>query len=239
MKNIITNLKTKLTRPTGQTKDAITTARNWYSDRFQNLEIQRSFLIVLLILSCAAIALLSFELTYVKGTRSIEPFVIEIEPKTGVATVVTPLDSKIYSEDEIVKKYFVWHYVKLREEYNHAIFDQNFAQVELFSSPQVFSVYARTYRRGNKNSPIEQYGSSAIVTADFKSITTLSVNPQTGTTVQVRFRTSINGTGGGATDYIATLSFMFDNSKLNEKQRVDNPLGFTVTDYRLEREYVG
>ncbi len=83
------------------------------------------------------------------------------------------------------------------------------------------------------------YSSSAVIMADFKSITTLAESQQSGTTVQIRFRTNVNGAGGIATDYIATLSFIFDNSKLNDKQRVDNPLGFTVTDYRLEKEYVG
>lgn len=239
MKNVVTNLKAKLSGPTGQSRDAISTAKNWYSDRFQTLEMQRSVLTVLLVICLALIALLAFDISYIKATRSIEPFVIEIEPKSGVATVVTPLDSKVYSEDEVIKKYFVWRYIKYREEYSFALYDYNYKLVDLYSAPEVFGPYSRSVRRGNKSSPVETLGEGGSLVVELKSITFIAEGKE-GTTAQVRFRSTVNGSqNGGASDYVVIMTFAFENSKLDDKQRFDNPLGFTVKKYVREAEYSG
>lgn len=239
MKDIASNLKNKLKGPAGQSLEAINSERNWYSDKAQSLEIQRSILFVVLVISVALIAFLSFNLSYIKSTRSIEPFVIEIEPKTGVATVVTALDSKVYSEDEVIKRYFVWQYVKLREEYSQALYDVNLNRVELYSTPEVFSTYLRGVRRGNKNSPIESLADKSFLEVNLKSITFKAEN-KNETTASIRFKTNVTGqsnVGGG--DFIVTLTFVFQNANLNEQQRLENPLGFFVKRYIKESEFVG
>ncbi|WP_236870553.1 VirB8/TrbF family protein [Candidatus Bandiella numerosa] len=76
--------------------------KNWSDDRYQSTVIQRNLLLLLLLLLIVCFILIIISLTtirYLKNTQSIDPFVIEIEKKSGVSTVVEPLSIKTYSAD--------------------------------------------------------------------------------------------------------------------------------------------
>ncbi|MCE2991776.1 MAG: type IV secretion system protein, partial [Candidatus Jidaibacter sp.] len=134
-------------------------SKNWYSDRYEWMLVQRNLLFVILLISMAIIVFLNFSISYIKSTKTIEPFVIEIEPKTGVPTVVEPLSIVAYSSNEVINRYFIWHFIKLREEYNYLTFPRATQEMRVLCNDSVYSQYRRSVDQNNLQSPSNLYGS--------------------------------------------------------------------------------
>jgi type IV secretion system protein VirB8 len=217
----------------GPPRDALEVTRNWFTDRYENLQVQRSMLFMVLVVFSATIVMLTASITYIKSTRTIEPFVIEIEQKTGVPTVVDPVTAIIYSGQESVKRYFIWEYIKLREEFLPGYFDYAQQKLSVMSAGDVYSQYRSIIR--SPDGPVAKLGKTGTMTVQLKSLVFIN-----DTTAQVRFRlaSSIALNELNSPDKIVYLEFEFANVELNEDLRYLNPLGFRVTKYRLEDEKV-
>lgn len=217
----------------GPPRDALEVTRNWFTDRYETLQVQRTLLFLVLVVFSVTIVMLTISITYIKSTRTIEPFVIEIEQKTGVPTVVDPVTAAIYSGQESMKRYFVWDYIKLREEFLPGYFDTAQKKLSVMSAGDVYGQYRSIIR--SPEGPVVKMGKGGSITILLKSL--VFINDYTA---QVRFRQSANYSSNDNTsaDKIVYLEFEFANVELNEELRYLNPLGFRVTKYRLEDEKV-
>ena len=133
--------------------------KSWSVSNYESVVIQRNVLFIFSI-TCLIVVMLSvLVVRYVRSTRSIEPFVIEIEKKTGVPTVVDPVTIAAYSADEAVRRYFVWEYVKAREEFFSSTYFRNFNTVVrvLSTSDVYFGDYRPKYSVSNPSSPYNLY----------------------------------------------------------------------------------
>jgi type IV secretion system protein VirB8 len=227
--NNIKDLKIKIDG--SSSSNILQTTRNWYNDRYEWMQVQRSLLFLVTIVSAVAIIILTLSISYIKNTRSIEPFVIEIEQKTGVPTVVEPLTAKAYSGQDAIKRYFVWKYIKTREEYTFATYSRAFKEVSYMSSPEVYSDYRRFFNSGNPQSPYNLLADTSIRTVELKSIIF-----QDEKTAQVRLKMLVTGSQVSQSDKIVYIEFAFENLEMNDEQRFVNPLGFLVKNYRIEDE---
>lgn len=212
-------------------ESAAQASKNWYNDRFEWMLIQRNLLFVILIVAIATIVFLNFSISFIKSTKSIEPFVIEIEPKTGVPTVVQPLSAIAYTANEAINRYFVWSYVTMREEYSSFEYVRAMKNVRLFSSDQVFGQYRRAVDQNNLQSPYNLYGTTSTRIIELKSLIMQDKN-----TAQVRIRMVVNGTQSSTADKIVLMRFTYDNLEISDEKRLVNPLGFTVLSYRIDNE---
>jgi type IV secretion system protein VirB8 len=216
-------------------KDTLDLTKNWFSDRYEALQIQRTFLLLTLIIFSIVIVILTISITYIKSTSDIQPFVIEIEQKTGVPTVVDPIGSIIYSADEVVKRFFVWEYVKLREEYLQGYFDASQKKLSVMSSGDVYGQYKSIIR--NPDGIVTKLAkSNGSIEIQLKSLVFINES-----TAQIRFKQSIIGGGNEGVsnmNKIVYMEFTFSNIEMNDEQRYLNPLGFRVTKYRIEDEKV-
>lgn len=217
----------------GPPRDALEVTRNWFNDRYESLQVQRSLLFLALITFSITIVMLTISITYIKSTRTIEPFVIEIEQKTGVPTVVDPVTAAIYSGQESMRRYFIWDYIKLREEFLQGYFDTAQKKLTVMSAADVYGQYRSIVR--SPEGPFSRMGKTGSITIQLKSLVFIN-----DTTAQVRFRqtTSYSSSDGSTSDKIVYLEFEFANVEINEEFRYLNPLGFRVTKYRLEDEKV-
>ncbi|MDF3047126.1 MAG: type secretion system protein VirB8 [Candidatus Midichloriaceae bacterium] len=206
-------------------------SKNWYSDRYEWMVVQRNLLFVILLVSMAIIVFLNFSISYIKSTKTIEPFVIEIEPKTGVPTVVEPLSIVAYSSNEVINRYFIWHFIKLREEYNYLTSPRSTQEVRVLCNDSVYSQYRRSIDQNNLQSPYNLYGTSSTRNAELKSLIMQNSN-----TAQVRIRLNVEGAQKSSMDKIILLTFEYNNLELPDDKRLINPLGFTVTSYRIDDE---
>lgn len=207
--------------------------KEWNNDQYKSAVTQRNLLLVLLVL-CFVVILISLStIRYLKNTQSIEPFVIEIEEKDGVPTVVEPLSVKAYSANEAIKRYFIVKYIKAREEYFSSTFDRNFYDVvRVLSSTDVYySDYRPKFNVNNPSSPYNLYGSSSYRIVGLKSI----IFPSSKS-AQIRVALNVIGQINLVMNKIIYMEFDFKNLNMNDSDRLINPLGFQVTLFRIDDE---
>lgn len=212
--------------------DVVSEARNWYLERFATVQTQRNLLALFLIIAVCCLLIGVFVVREVMLSKSIEPFVIEIEKKTGITTVVNPFTYENLLADEALHRYFVLTYVRNRETFNPHTYQYNyFTVVRLLSTPDVYSDFARFLR--SDKSPITSLAGSEVGTVmRLRSLQFL----EPGKVAQVRFTVKEQGPTQKESNKIATLSFMFVAMETNEEQREVNPVGFVVTSYRVSDE---
>ncbi len=207
---------------------------SWNSDIHNNLIIQRKLLIILNFLLATGLIIALIWMKIIIGQDKVEPFVIEIDKKTGMATSVDPVTIQEYSANTAVLRSLVIQYIKAREEYIYAIYEKNFQLMKILSDPAIFRSYAVLFGSGNPNSPYSIYGQNATISVKWKSI----IFPQKDT-AQVRITVAIKDSAGSIkqVEKIVLMSFEFKpDQDISEGDRLLNPLGFYVKMYKIEDE---
>jgi type IV secretion system protein VirB8 len=175
------------------------------------------------------------------------PYLVMADAYTGTSTVARlttgPGYQRITSSDAINRSN-VAHYVLARESYDLTLLNlRDWNSVMTMSSPNVATAYRALYSSLNENNPYKVYGRGRSVRVKILSIVLIGgggARPPTGATV--RFQRSIYLKQSGALqpldNKIATLAFTYNpDLKMADRYRVDNPLGFLVTDYRVDNDY--
>ncbi len=217
--------------------ESIEVKKNWYADRYQTVVVQRNFLALITIASLAGIIFSVLSVVKITTSKTIEPFVIEIEDKTGITNVIRPLTKEKYAYDETLRRYFLTQYITKRETYNYVTFEYNyFTVVRLLSDPVVYNAFRQDVYASNPNSPV-RLGQVTQRYIKIKSITFLQpVKGEVGFTAQIRFKSDDNG--ANVKYKVATINFDFIDMVLTEEERAINPLGFRVIGYRVDDEIV-
>ncbi|WFW29605.1 MAG: type IV secretion system protein [Wolbachia endosymbiont of Menacanthus eurysternus] len=209
---------------------------NWNSDRYSVIVAQRNVLF-LFILVLLVIVFVSILVIFKISTNStIEPFVIEIEKKSGIVQLVDPVTVKLYSADKVLNNHFIAEYIKAREVFDQYNYNYNYyTKVRLFSSPNVYSEFKNYINSQNIDDLFNLY--SGFVRSEFKirSIQRLYDN-----TFQIRFTVEFirKDRSSVKRNKIAIMSYKYVSLEMNDQQRYVNPLGFQVTSYRVDDEYV-
>jgi type IV secretion system protein VirB8 len=133
---------------------------------------------------------------------------------------------------EAVTKYWSALYVRAREGYIQGEAAHAFKTASLMSADAEQQRFAAAYSGKNPESPQVVYGRSATAKISVKSIAMLSAQ-----VASVRFsRLVTRGEELRTTNWVATLTFAYVNSPMAEGDRLINPLGFQVQEYRLDPE---
>ncbi|AAZ68073.1 VirB8 family type IV secretion system protein [Ehrlichia canis] len=216
-------------------KANLETTYSWHVSRYNSVVIQRNMLLFFTVLALSAVGISVFVISNISKSRTIEPFVVEIEKKSGITTLVNPVSVKQYSADEVLNNYFIIEYVRSRELFDPNNFQYNYyTKVRLFSNQTTYSEFRNWIRLSNPASPLNLY---ANVTSGYLKIRSLQhLRPGN---VQIRFSLEFNHPNGTIKrDRIATLSFQYVTLEMNEQERQINPLGFQITYYRADDEFL-
>ncbi|WP_322497967.1 VirB8 family type IV secretion system protein [Candidatus Cyrtobacter comes] len=207
--------------------------KTWSNDRYGSILVQRNLLLLITVILLLVMFVSIMTIRYLRSTKSVEPFIIEIEKKTGVPTVVEPVSIQMYSADEAVRRSLIWQYITAREEYNNSTYSFNFMNtVRVLSSPDVYyGDYRPKFGIANPKSPYNLYGNASSIKVSLKSMIFPTKN-----SVQVRLLREVMGNIGMKSDKIVFMEFEFKNIEMNNMERMINPLGFQVTLYRIEDE---
>lgn len=166
--------------------------------------------------------------------KTVEPFVVRVDNSTGIVDVVSALTSTAGTYDEAVTKYFAARYVRAREGYVWSEAEENFRTVSLLSTSPEQTRFTALYRGSNPDSPQNIYGRNASSRVSIVSISLIS-----GNVASVRYmRTITRGDEVQATHWVATLTFSYVNAPMSSTDRLVNPLGFVVSDYRSDPEVI-
>lgn len=219
--------------PANELKAYFEEARRWDQDRLQAaLRSKRLAWTVAALSGGLAIAAVA-AVAALAPLKTVEPFVVRVNQTTGSVDVMTGLKGESdVTYNEAVSKYFLGQYVRAREGYLPAAAEENFRQVSISSTPEEQQRWADFYRATNSDSPQAKLGPDGVATVAIRNISFINDK-----VANVRFtRTSRKAQEVQAHDYIATLTFTYTKAPMLESDRLRNPLGFQVQNYRADPE---
>jgi len=175
------------------------------------------------------------------------PYLVMADAYTGTATVAR-LDGDFamrgITTREAVNRSNVAHFVLARESYDLALVNlRDWKTVQTMASSGVKAEYTAMFSSTNPDSWIKQYGKDQSIRVKLLSIQLVGggegVTPRGAT---VRFQRSLFNKSNGATrpldNKIATIEFTYkQNLEMDDQNRIENPLGFWVTSYRVDDDY--
>jgi len=218
--------------------DSIASKRDWYTERYQTVLVQRNFFFFLTVVSFFVIIVSVLAVIRVTSSKNIEPFAIEIEDKTGITNVIRPLLKGEFADNENLRRYFVLKYINARETYDPGTYSYKYnTVVRLLSNGPVYSAFRQSVKQDAPDSP-RRFGNKGSRTIKIKSISDLKTGPdQPGYAMHVRFSQTDTGISYSRTkNLLATINFDFVDMSLTMEQRAVNPLGFQVTGYSIDEE---
>ncbi|MFK0367399.1 virB8 family protein [Campylobacter jejuni] len=184
--------------------------------------------IFIAIISIVAVVLLT-------PLKTIEPYVIRVDNTTGMVDILTMLDEKEISSNEALDKYFISQYVKAREGYYYELLNQDYLLTQLMSSEKVANEYRAWYEGENARDQILK--NSNEVNVQILSIVLGNSNGIKTSTIREKIITkNLNTRGLSESTKVITLSYDYILAKASEENRILNPLGFKVTNYRIDEE---
>lgn len=214
---------------------------NWYKDRYQTVVIQRNFLSLVTLFCLIAVIAAVLTVVNVVESKNIEPFVVEIEEKTGITNVIRPFLKETLNRDETMRSYYIWNYINVREGYNHSTFSHDYyKKVKLWSNDNVYAQFIKSIRAADRNSPL-RLGNEFKREVAIKNITYLN-SSKNNFTIQVRFSQIDKGTTTRnintriQREKVARMSFGFFDLRYTNEERMINPLGFQVISYQVQDE---
>lgn len=175
------------------------------------------------------------------------PYLILADAYTGTSSLTRLTDDvteKRLSASEAINRSNIAHFVLARESYDAAITNlRDWTTVLTMSSAGVAKEYTTLYSPSNAKNPNAVYGRNNAVRIKIHSIVLIgggNSTPPKGATV--RFQRNLYNVASGSTqpldNKIATLEFVYKpNLVMDDQRRVENPLGFQITSYRVDNDY--
>lgn len=175
------------------------------------------------------------------------PYLVMADPYTGTATVarlVGNFNDRTITSEEAVNKSNVAQFVLAREAYDSGLIGQrNWRTTLSMAGPAVAPAYMRLFSEANPERPPRLFGATRSVRVRILSIV-LTGGGQAGRPrgATVRFQRSVfDKTSGRHTPLdskIATMEFTYNPElRLSEEDRLLNPLGFRVVNYRVDDDF--
>ena len=164
--------------------------------------------------------------------KSVEPFVVRVDQTTGIVDVATALRDEPQDIDLAVTRYFAGIYVRAREGYVRSLAEHDYHTVQLLSAPGEQQRHAALFRGSNPNSPQNLYRGDTRADIMIKSMSLISPK-----VLSVRFSKTVRSQAHSeVSHFVATLTFDYVNAAMSQADRLINPLGFQVSDYRADPE---
>lgn len=168
--------------------------------------------------------------------KQTEPYVIQLDKATGMATVLSIANTSDIPVSELMDKYWLKEYVLARESYDYRTLEQDYYLTRELSMPNVFEPYASQF--GQRKDSLEMR------LKDSKRITVelLSLVPNGNGVATVRFvkttKDTTTGTEEARSVWTARIGYEYmPTFKADEAHRLMNPFGFKVTTYRVDPEF--
>lgn len=187
--------------------------------------------------ACGLTGLSWIALVLLMPLKTVEPYIAMVDKNTGQSQLLTVIDSNTLSEQTALNKYWIANYLRWREVYDWYTLQNDYDMTLLFSMPNVAQEYAQIF--DGDDALNDKWGKR--IKANIKII---SIVPHDDDQIAtVRFEKTIKNVDdknhGKTTVWVATLGYQYKpQDELTEAERLDNPLGFKVTSYRVDPELI-
>lgn len=175
------------------------------------------------------------------------PFLVLADAYSGTSSLSRLTDDVVnrrVTASEAINRSNVAHFVLARESYDLALTNlRDWPTVLTMSASDVARAYMNLHAANNEESPYKLYGKSYALRLKILSI--VLIGDEHGGTPKgatVRFQRTIydknNGSSRPLDNKIATIEFTYKpNLRMDDRNRIENPLGFQVTAYRVDNDY--
>ncbi len=219
--------------------------KNWYVDRYQFVIVQRNILALVTLLSLLCSIAATFSISQLVPLKSVEPFVIQVDQKSGITQVVEPLKARELTANESINQYFMVEYIRARESFLGTP-DRNYYNyniVRVLSEPTVFAKYQREIITSNPDSPSSRLGQSGTREVHISSIKFLDKPSLQGGEESRRYliRAQISEKGNSGSRVMQKLiliEFKYAELNLTAEDRYLNPIGFRVLGYQVDDDTI-
>lgn len=205
--------------------------RNWYSNKYQLISLQKKILSLFSMLAMFTVVVAVIFVKKFTESKSFEPYVIELEEKTGVLNVVENLTQTKLTADEAIKKSFIHSFLQVAEGYNYVTFNEDRNKLRLFTTSNVYRQLYNKYSIRNESSIVNILQNRGVLTVKIKSI--VFNNPNVATVRFVVYNNSPSKIYPKEKHYITEIQFKFIDMELSTEDRYINPLGFQVLKYSI------
>lgn len=180
------------------------------------------------ILSIVAVLLLT-------PLKTVEPYVIRVDNTTGMVDILTILNEEKISSIEALDKHFVAQYIKAREGYYYDMLNQDYIFVQLLSTPETAESYREIYTGDNARDT--RLGNATQVEVQIISIVLGESAGAKTATARINLKTTNkNSKAENMATKVITLTYTYQTAQVDEENRLLNPLGFKVSNYRVDEE---
>lgn len=170
--------------------------------------------------------------------KTVELRTIVVDRATGSAEVLRTLAQPPETVDEAHVKHMAWQYILAREGYSSDTDADDFRVVNLMSTAEEQAAYSRWFY--SVEGPRKELGTGGTAKIKVASLQVFAGADGTAERVVVRFSRDLRRAGPGRPAetqfWVVTIRFGWSRSAIRAEDRLVNPFGWLVTDYRRDPE---
>lgn len=224
-----------MTEPVNEERDtAYAKTGSWAQDRAESLaRWARAGWIVAGVATTVAV-LEAFALVSLTPLKTVVPYTLLVDRTTGYTQTLEGLHPQTIKPEAALTQSLLAQYVVARESFDIISVKDQYRRVGLWSAANARRDYLALIPVSNPQSPINLYPRNAVLDANVSSVDT----SRTGK-AKVRFTTERKDTPSTKAEqtwWVAEIDYSFTTEPLNAADRLENPLGFSVTRYRRFQE---
>ena len=185
----------------------------------------------------AVSAMLTIAIVVMMPLKTTEVFTVLVDSQTGAAERIVQVAPTGIQDEEAIKQSLLVAYVNDREGFLMAGIQERLESVQRRSAGSADASLREIWSSSHPNYPPRVYGQGAEVFVTVRHITFLEP-----LVAQIRFEKTLRRPRQEPVTrpFVATVAFEFNPRTERSLQRVwENPLGFTVTSYRVDAETLG
>lgn len=209
-------------------------ARTWAQDREQDAMRSRRLAWIVALAATGVAVLEGVALAGLAPLKTVVPYTVLVDRTTGYAQMLKGDRAPTVTPQAALTQSLLAQYVVARETFDIDTLPEQYRKVALWSGGRARAAYLAAMPAGNPASPLSRYPRTTVVDTRIESISAIA--PQTAL---VRFVTERSDPtlGGLQREYwVAILKYRFSGEPMSLEDRLVNPLGFQVLDYRRDPE---
>lgn len=209
-------------------------ALSWGADRAAEAAKSRRIAWIVASVATAIAALEALALIALAPIKTVVPYTVMVDRTTGFVQVLEGTHPETVKPNTALTHSMLAQYVIARESFDINSLAQQYKKVALWSGGEAQRDYLALMPMSNALSPLNVYPRSALVNTTVESVT-----PSGPDSVQVRFSTEQRDQSQAAVGtgrYVAQIRFRYSGEPLSLEDRLANPLGFQVIEYRRDQE---
>lgn len=214
-------------------------ARGWEADRIQRETRSRGVAWIVAGVAVVLALAMALALATLVPLKQTEPYLVRVEKSSGITDVLTKVeDVEQIPAKKAVARYWLAKYIRLREGYFYPTLKEDYEKVMILSAGSAEKAYAQYFNpKGNPDSPVTKYKDRL---QNDVAINSISFIEQGVASIRFTKHSQLQGEKNQISEWVATVDYSFNpNRQLSSDERQRNPLGFTVTRYRVDPETVG